>query len=440
MKMKKVLRNLIFISLPSIFIFLLIFELFLRVGGWVYLWQRHPETYKKAMSYGQQNKFTILCLGDSFTEGAGTDRNNSYPKQLEKILLKNITGVNINIINGGRGGNSSSLLLKYLPVDLLRYNPDIVLIMIGCNNVWNFQDSSYFIINKKGGYLIQNLDSLLTNLRTYKMLKLAYFNTKAFLNTGLKKSHEDYNEFYEFAEAVDSMNADKRSKALTKSAVASSQDGNFDLALNQLQDALAIDGNNYIAHICMGNLWTGKKEFELARASRLQAIHMIHRWNQFLVTSMIAQIDRETEMDMVNKKEVLDELAVIKKAVEVSHKTNTGDNAIALIEAKINSIKDRSVIQKIIEYDLSRAIKIARNSGAQVVLETYPFRSFINIFREISERFSVPLVDNYAVFKKEQLSQYLFVPDGHCNAKGYGIIAENTYKTLIKYNLLPGNR
>jgi lysophospholipase L1-like esterase len=410
------------------------------VGGWAYLWQRHPEAYNKARVYGQQNKFTILCLGDSFTEGAGTDRNNSYPKQLEKILLKNITGVDINIINGARGGNSSSLLLKYLPGELLRYSPDIVIVMIGCNNVWNFQDSSYFIINKKSGYSIKSLDSLLTNLRTYKMLKIAYLNIKAFFSSGLKKSHKDYNEFYEFAEAVDSMNVDKRSKALTKSAVASGQNGNFDLALNQLKGALIIDKNNYIAYICIGNLWVTKKEFELARAARLQAIHRIHEWNQFLVTSMIAQIDRETETELVNKKEVLEELAVIKKAVGASRKTNAGDKAIALIEAKINSIKDGSVVQEIIEYDLSQAVRIVRNSGSEIILETYPSQSFINIFREISGRFNIPLVDNYAVFKNEQLSQDLFVPDGHCNAKGYGIIAENTYKTLIKYNLLPDSR
>jgi len=31
----------------------------------------------------------------------------------------------------------------------------------------------------------------------------------------------------------------------------------------------------------------------------------------------------------------------------------------------------------------------------------------------------------------------IFMPDKHCNDKGYGVIAQNTYNALVEYKILP---
>jgi lysophospholipase L1-like esterase len=57
--------------------------------------------------------------------------------------------------------------------------------------------------------------------------------------------------------------------------------------------------------------------------------------------------------------------------------------------------------------------------------------------------FKIPLVDNFTIFedklKESKLNREdLFVKDGHCNALGYGVIAENVYKSLVQNRVIDG--
>jgi len=48
-------------------------------------------------------------------------------------------------------------------------------------------------------------------------------------------------------------------------------------------------------------------------------------------------------------------------------------------------------------------------------------------------------VDNDSVFgalmKRGEKKEKYFVPDGHCNARGYGVVARNIYKAMVKAKL-----
>ena len=55
----------------------------------------------------------------------------------------------------------------------------------------------------------------------------------------------------------------------------------------------------------------------------------------------------------------------------------------------------------------------------------------------------IPFIDNYAIFqaklKQAPLKREdLFIGDGHCNAAGYNLIAENVYKVLIENKMIHG--
>ena len=71
----------------------------------------------------------IVCIGDSLTEAAELDRNDTWPILLEKAL-------NLKIINKGIGGDTSSGLLGRFYPDVVPHEPDIVIILCGTNDLW----------------------------------------------------------------------------------------------------------------------------------------------------------------------------------------------------------------------------------------------------------------------------------------------------------------
>jgi len=98
-----------------------------------------------AMAVGcEQKPVTILCIGDSITEGSGLKQfsRRAYPAVLDSIL-----GPGYNVVNLGRGG-ATMLKSGDLPywntqdfLNLFGYKADIVVMMLGTNDTkphnWN---------------------------------------------------------------------------------------------------------------------------------------------------------------------------------------------------------------------------------------------------------------------------------------------------------------
>ena len=72
---------------------------------------------------------TIVCHGDSLTEGADLNPNYTWP-----LLVEN--QVKVKIINSGIGGDTSGGMLGRFYQDVVRHNPEMVLIMGGTNDLW----------------------------------------------------------------------------------------------------------------------------------------------------------------------------------------------------------------------------------------------------------------------------------------------------------------
>lgn len=90
------------------------------------------------------NEFRIICLGDSFTEGFGTDADSTWPRILEKELSKKIKNKKINIINAGTAGSDVVFEYTFLTEKLLKYSPDMVI------NALNTSDISDIAV--RGGF------------------------------------------------------------------------------------------------------------------------------------------------------------------------------------------------------------------------------------------------------------------------------------------------
>jgi len=71
----------------------------------------------------------IVCHGDSLTEASDLDKIYTWP-----ILVEN--RLNLNVINSGIGGDTSAGLLARFSHDVVRHQPDLVLILAGTNDLW----------------------------------------------------------------------------------------------------------------------------------------------------------------------------------------------------------------------------------------------------------------------------------------------------------------
>jgi tetratricopeptide (TPR) repeat protein len=106
-----------------------------------------------------------MCLGES-TTGAG--EQNSYPYQLEEVLNKRHSGVRFSVINKGVIGVNSVYILAHLEDDLNRYNPDMVITMMGINDSGSHLPYEAATNSK--------IRLFLKTLRTYKLARLLWLH------------------------------------------------------------------------------------------------------------------------------------------------------------------------------------------------------------------------------------------------------------------------
>ncbi len=87
-------------------------------------------------------KIRILFQGDSITD-AGRDKRNyhhmgaGYPKFVVQLLTEKYPEVDFEFINFGISGNRTCELFDRLYPDCIAFQPDIVSILIGVNDVWH---------------------------------------------------------------------------------------------------------------------------------------------------------------------------------------------------------------------------------------------------------------------------------------------------------------
>jgi lysophospholipase L1-like esterase len=105
---------------------------------------------------------TILAFGDSLTYGTGASSDKSYPAVLEKLI-------NHNVINAGIPGEISEKALLRLPALINKYQPELIIICHGGNDI------------------LRNLDLNETSKNIQKMIDLAQINKVQVMLIGVPK-------------------------------------------------------------------------------------------------------------------------------------------------------------------------------------------------------------------------------------------------------------
>lgn len=84
------------------------------------------EDFKSIRNLGSPGE-TIICFGDSLTEGVGAEPTEAYPAILSQRIGRPV-------LNAGRRGDTSAQALTRLGADVLDKNPRVVIVLLGGND------------------------------------------------------------------------------------------------------------------------------------------------------------------------------------------------------------------------------------------------------------------------------------------------------------------
>ena len=122
----------------------------------------------------------IICLGDSLTEGVGTEPGRDYPSVLSEYLGRKV-------INAGVSGDTTRDVLKRIKNDVLEQNPKMVIVLLGGNDfLQKLPEEETFRNLEKIVDLIQSANSAVTLIEVKTgLLNDPYLN--GFKNLARKK-------------------------------------------------------------------------------------------------------------------------------------------------------------------------------------------------------------------------------------------------------------
>lgn len=152
-----------------------ILELGLRFSGYLISFS---QDYRNNQSLRKKTEYKILCLGESTTALGGI---YAYPYQLEDVLNKKNSGVKFSVINKGTSAVTTGAILGVVEQLIEKYNPDMVITMIGINDL---NIPSYLRPKKEG-----KKKHVLKQLKLYKLFCLI----KDHLSSNFKKDNDYVN-------------------------------------------------------------------------------------------------------------------------------------------------------------------------------------------------------------------------------------------------------
>jgi lysophospholipase L1-like esterase len=122
-----------------------------------------------------ENTIRIICMGNSCTFGWMIKQDQTYPKILERMLREKYPHLKVEVINAGITGYSSFQGKRFLQDNIIGLQPDIITIDFGWNDQWpaasNIEDKNQKLPNQ----WILDLQDLLLRTEVYKFMKYVVF-------------------------------------------------------------------------------------------------------------------------------------------------------------------------------------------------------------------------------------------------------------------------
>jgi len=425
-------RQKIILVLFGLLLFFVFLEVGLRLSGAILL---SLQDYRNKLSLRHTGTYKILCLGESTTEG-------QYPPFLEAILNQRNIGVRFSVIDKGRAGMNTPVILRQVESYLDEYSPDMVVAMMGIND-W-------------GAHMPYDYPSssiILRFLRSFKIYKLSQF---LWLHMAAKAqeikflpSRQDRCSFSMYQQ--NALTAGKNPPKLNPTGdQACLELGRLCLEQGQLlqaeeyfKKALELNPENDQACLELGRLYRRQRQLPQAEEFYKKAFELNPENDQAcLELGLLYQ--RQTQLPQAEeryKKTLMFNLYSAKLYVVLAAIYKATGQAARAQEYYDKADKLGLNWYKLMTVNNYRMLKdILNRRKIQLVCVQYPMRNIETLKKVFIDQGNIIFVDNEGVFKealktasyKEYFTDMFAGDFGHCTEKGNRLLAQNIANMILK--------
>jgi tetratricopeptide (TPR) repeat protein len=470
-------RQKIALVLFGLFLFFILLEVGLRLGGFILL---STQERRNLQSLKQKGTYRILCLGESTTQG-------QYPPFLEEALNQRNIGVRFSVIDKGRSGTNTSAILGQVESYINEYHPDMVVTMMGIND-WAVHIPLEIVTTPRGMLFIRSF-------RTYKLIRLLWLHIltkvkeagfykpnengyalgnlpesglkegyadpilmEASFKEAIERNPQDDNAYYELGRFYRIQGKFSQSEDLSKKAIELNPKNDLVYAelgrlyLGQkryieseqaLKKVISLNPKHDPAYVVLS--WVYKDQGKLAEAEQIldQAIALNHKYDSAYVG--LGQVYKA-------QKRLIEAEWVFKKAIELNPENELAYGGLATVYGEMGKNKLSSVYAEkadklrdklndpVMINNYLKLKEILDRKGIRLVCVQYPMRSVEPLKEIFKKDEDVIFVDNEKLFKdvvrQEGYNEYfrdIFAGDfGHCTEKGNRFLAGNIANVILR--------
>lgn len=468
------LRQRIILIISGLFCAIIILEIGLRLGGFIFLslqeYRNRADIYKKSI-------YRIMCLGESTTACGDQD---SYPSQLEKILNQRDTGIKFKVFNKGAIAFNTLDILARLEDNLKTYQPDMVITMMGINdgqikyyegipdaNTAIFRNFRTYrltrmiwmhIVNKIKEVNASQINSSISSYRQEgnyaqvessfkKTVQLDPENDRLYVELGKVYSeqakHTQAQESFKKAILINPQN----DEAYTRLGWSYNEQGRQAEGEEQFRKAIELNPKNDMAQVGLAFAYKDK--------AYIQAEESFKKAIEINPANTMAYVWLGGIYEIQGKYSQAEE--VFKKAIQFYPKgdgllSDKSHGELAVLYQKIGKYREADEYYKkanklrleyynpITRQNYQKLKGILDKRGVKLVCVQYPVRSVDSLKRMFKEQDGIIFVDNEKIFKealrKASYKEYFidtFAGEfGHCTPKGNRLLAENIANDILK--------
>ncbi len=236
----------------GVFLSLFMVEIGFRVAGGLLSAGREIRNRQGLLKDGT---YRILCLGESTTQG-------QWPPFLEEALNKRGKGLAFKVIDKGKVGAYSGVILSELEHNIEAFNPHMIVVMMGINDgEWVWRNPTEYEDSLPAKTLLFFKNTRLNKLARY--LVDALKNRRPPLETAGPLSESAYEEA-EKMHLAEIASAPGSSRGYIELGKLYRENGAYDKAKKAFDAGIAVDANDPAIYLEFGNMYYKMEDFDRA--------------------------------------------------------------------------------------------------------------------------------------------------------------------------------